>query len=384
MDTGTTTATPTSTEQQPTGPVSLSDLHDELTQTATEENEARNQKRRNDGEQEAAEREEAAEADHDPEAEAEENTLDLPESLQDYDSAAVAKMMERYGLDSEDLANPKFAQLLKDALDRGEDPELEEGEEADTEEAEPEQKTEPEKPAEQTPAQPMNPDQFRAHIEQIQQIVNDPTVNDPTMVQAFKNELLECFDAQTPEAKASVDRFANAAMIGATNMVSTLVPRIVNHLLPQMIESLLPGLADSHREAIVYNTWEDVRTSGQFGNDLPKFATPEFFEAAERVHAANPWLNTLEFRDAQGNLLPIRQALHAKAEVTAKLLSGEKLTAKMIAETYAQGKAHAEKNARRVSAGRAHGHGRSSGSLGAEERSYSLMDAYKERNSSGF
>jgi len=382
METETTPNTPAI--EQSTGPVTLADLHDGLTQTASEEHEVRKQRRQEQSAEQTAERDEAEAAEHDLNEEAAEGTLELPELLQDYDSAAVAKMMEKYGLDEADLQNPKFAALVKGALDRGEeaeDAELDEEVEPETDEPE---KQEAEQPKEEATNPADKLQQFHEYIQTVQQEVADPTINNPMMVEAFKNELAQCFDAESPEAKQSIDRLANVALIGAHNLINTLVPRLIGQYIAPAIESVLPGLSQSHSEALVYNTWEDTRSSGQFGSDLPKFGTPEFYQAAERVHKANPWLENLEFRDAQGNFLPIREALKQKAEITAKLLSGEKLTPKMIAETYKKGQSHGEKSSRRVSAGRSLGAGRSTGSISQESSNFSLVDAYRERHNGGF
>ncbi len=51
------------------------------------------------------------------------------------------------------------------------------------------------------------------------------------MVEAFRNELAEVFGAETPEAKANVARFADAANIGAHNLISTLVPRLIQQYI---------------------------------------------------------------------------------------------------------------------------------------------------------
>ena len=218
-----------------------------------------------------------------------------PEVLQDYDANTVAKMMERFGLDESDLQNPKFAALVKAALDRGEAEEGLEEENAEGEsEEEPVTEQEPEqKPEQQAAEQPqaVGPEEFQRHIAAIRQEIAE--TDSPLMVEAFRNELAECFGAETPEAKANVDRFANAALIGAHNLVNTLVPRLIHQHLESALESALPGLAQSHREAIVYNTWEDVRTSGKFAPDLPKFGTqsstkpPNVF--TRRILFLKPW-----------------------------------------------------------------------------------------------
>jgi hypothetical protein len=92
----------------------------------------------------------------------------------------------------------------------------------------------------------------------------------------------------------------------------------------------------------------------------------------------------MDFKDKNGNPAPVRQALHAKAVLTARLLSGEKFTpearTKLAQESFEKGKQAANRTNRRVSAGRALAGGKSTGRIGAEERFTSLRDAYNDRN----
>lgn len=359
------TSTNAATEQT-SGAISLADLEAEQFQPRRKPQE---QSAESDAEQVDGESEQTDEGAGESE---------LPEGLEGFDRAEIEALAEQFGLDENDLQNPKILKMLAAKL-----AEQAEGEDSEQQES-PEQK--PEQPQSEQPAQPtqaLTPENFQQYVEQVRTIVNDPSLNDPMMVQAFKNELLEWFDAQSPEAKASVDRFANAAMIGATNMISTLVPRIMQYQLASMIESILPGLAESHYDALAHNTWESVREDGKY-HDLPKFGTPEFYSAAERVHKENPWLAEMDFKDAKGHPLPIREAMREKATLTAKLLAGEKFTPEMINKAVKQGEARATRASRRVSAGRMLGAGRSRGEIGHQQPYSSLMDAYHSREGKSF
>ncbi len=215
--------------------------------SASEENKVRNERRKNAANERTSEIDET-ESRTTTSTKASEGTLELPEVLQDYDANAVAKMMERFGLDESDLQNPKFAALVKAALDRGEAEEgLEEENEEGESEEEPVTEQEPEqKPEQQAAEQPqaVGPEEFQRHIAAIRQEIAE--TDSPLMVEAFRNELAECFGAETPEAKANVDRFANAALIGAHNLVNTLDPRLIH----QHLESALSRRSRDWRRVI--------------------------------------------------------------------------------------------------------------------------------------
>jgi hypothetical protein len=78
------------------------------------------------------------------------------------------------------------------------------------------------------------------------------------------------------------------------------------------------------------------------------------------------------------------QALRIKAAVTARLLAGERISPKQVLaqvnEALAKGKSEAQRSARRVSASRALGTGRTAaGALESRRERNSIMAAYNER-----
>jgi len=183
--------------------------------------------------------------------------------------------------------------------------------------------------------------------------------------------------------------FAEAAV---PPMVEQHIVSFVRNNFQQVLEAFVPELGEmrqSFTENLAAKTWADTVASEEFASlKLPAFATPEFNELAEKVYQQNPWLAEFDPVDAEGKQLPIRQALAVKAQVAARLCAGARVNPKeilrQVVEAGKKGKQDAERSARRVSAGRMLGSGKSTGSIGVERSDQqSLIDAYAARHSKG-
>lgn len=321
-----------------------------------------------------------------PEAE----EFELPEAFTKFDADAIESILGLMGLTESDLLDPEQATLvLTELQEQFPLAEQENGEEADEEEAEkpedkPEEKTEEKKPearpsklAELTPEQRT---EMSAHIEQVWNRTQQ--VNDPVYTEHFTKALAGALQTP-PEHMEALQGVVEILQYGAQNMLESALPAMVNAYLqtafPEHMENFAPGFAASYTKQTLVSTWDAVR-----GTDLPAFGSPEFEELAKSVHEKHPFLNDIDFEDAKGNPLPVLDALRAKAELTARLCRGERVTPKTIQDAIARGKADANKTNRRVSASRALGKGHSTGgSFTSEERFFSLGDAYNARHSNG-
>jgi hypothetical protein len=195
-----------------------------------------------------------------------------------------------------------------------------------------------------------------------------------------------------PELAAVVDilNYGGRALVEAAvpQMVGSYFQDFVQNHLPQVLENLYPGMQASYAQAQAGNVWSDVCAAEEFKSlDLPAFGTPEFQAVADKLYAANPWLNDFDPLGPDGKQLPVAQALKAKAEVCARLLAGArvdpKAELKRIAEAVQTTKQAVDSRNRRVSASRSLGAGRTAGVIGEEERATSLFDAYNSNHSRG-
>ena len=346
----------------------------------------------------------------------------LPEELADYELDDVLSMMDRFGLNADDLENPRMVSLLKSKLEGdlyieklkwerdhpGEEYEPETIDEEDSketqEQTEEAKKAEDAKPETKPAALPdgkkladLTPEErqvMQKHVEDVFQ--RSKQVSAPAYSEHFTQALAKALDTP-PEAMERLGGVVEILQFGAQNLMETAVPALVTQYMRdnfapqfgQILESYVPGLADSFREATVANTWADTLESEEFKNaNLPKWGTPEFQEAAETVHKNNPWLLSFDPTGPDGKPLPIMQALRVKAAVTARLLAGERMSpqkiAQQVAEAVKTGKQSAEKSTRRVSASRALKGGRTEGKMGsqASERE-SLMEAWERGGGGG-
>jgi hypothetical protein len=328
------------------------------------------------------------------------DAVELHDSLRSYSASDILAVAKLWSLDPEDLADARTADLIRQAINDGalgEDGETSEGQtdEESTEEAESEaedkpeeQKQEEQKPPAEIPRSTLaemteeQVQQVRQHMTEVAQRAEQ--FNHPAMSEVFRNSLAQVLGTDnTPENVERLDKLTQLLEYGGQSLVESVVPALVHRYLqenfPSVIEGFMPGISQSYSEALVSNIWDDVR-----GNDLPACGTPEFNELAEKVNRLHPELADLDFKDARGNPLPIREALAKKAALTAQLCRGTRFSAESLAETFKRGKASAESNNRRVSAGRALKAGRSGNSFTREQPTSGLAEAYRGRHGSGF
>ncbi|HTZ95585.1 MAG TPA: hypothetical protein VMB18_04245 [Terriglobales bacterium] len=334
-----------------------------------------------------------------PEEEADLGADNIPEDLQEFDPDDLAAAMMRLGLEDADLEDPRWVKALRMALENqtGED-ETEEEETEETEEAKPEEKPAAANPDAKSKLADLTPEEkqvMQAHIEQVYQRAKQ--VNNGIYHEHFCSSLAKALECP-PEEMGRLNDVVEILEYGAQNLLQTALPGLVTEYMqanfaPQfgaILESYAPGLADSFRTATVENTWHDVCDMEEFKDaHLPRFGTPEFQEAAQKVHAANPWLNDFDPKGPDGKLLPVLEALRVRAVVTARLLAGERMSPKVMAERIADavetGRKSAERSTRRVSASRVLRGGRTAGELGKSEggERESLMDAWRRGGGGG-
>ncbi len=205
-------------------------------------------------------------------------------------------------------------------------------------------------------------------------------MNDPVYTEHFTNSLAGILGTP-PEHMETLQHTVQALQFGAMNLMEMAVPPLVHAYLQQhfagVMENYAPGFSANYTNDVLSRTWDSVR-----GNDLPKFGTPEFQELANEVHEKHPFLNDIDFKDRNGRPLPVMDALRAKAELTARLCRGERVTPQTIQDAVARGKADATRSNRRVSASRALGKGRATGTMKPTEKpATSLYDAFTAQHS---
>jgi hypothetical protein len=338
-----------------------------------------------------------------PEAE----TFELPAEFTPYESDAIEAILGLMGLTESDLLDPEQAALVLAELEEAfplteQEGEQEAGEEeGEEEEQEPAEQAKPEekKPVLPTPQSVAeyvgnDPEKLKTlneHIEATYQRAR--SMSDPVMTDVFVTGLAKALGTPAENLPALKD-VADILSYGGYSLVEAALPKLLPQLMHgflaenfgPILESYAPGLGDAFRVATIENTWHDCLAMDEFKDmGLPRFNTPEFQAAADKVHAANPWLNSFDPAGPDGKPLPILEALKVKAQVTARLLSGERISPKQlmekIAEATAAGKRDAERTNRRVSASRIMRGSRSRKSAGANfdppsERE-SLLSAFK-------
>jgi hypothetical protein len=346
----------------------------------------------------------------------------LPAGFEQFSADDIAAVCGLLGLEEGDLKEPRFAAMAlkeleasfastEDEEEDDPDPELEENEddeeskeknEEDQKEAEAAARAEAaakaeaerkaaNRPLPQTIAE-LTADQrieMGQHIEQVwerAQKINS-SVYTENFVASLGN-ILETPPEQMPRLRETVE----ALQWGAQNIVETAVPVVVTnylqeHIIPilrqclphvfgETMEQFAPGFSADYSERTLTSVWDSVR-----GSDLPEFSMEADSEFQKLAQALPPQLLSWEPKAADGKSLPIRAALKAKAEIVSKLMRGERASPKALQEAVTNameiGRRGAEKSNRRVSASRALGKGRTTGSIGKQERGEtSLRDAY--------
>jgi len=396
-------------QQEPQKPESLSDRHHAI---ALEEQDAHTAARARKENIEALAEELGVDSEE----------LRVPKSLTGYNASLIAKVMADFDFSVSDLKSPSKIELLKTAcedearraeeleleevrknLESEEDPEdedeAEEGEEEAEESEEEEQPETEEKPEEQASIElpktlrEMTPEQRESmdkHLNEVYQAAMK--ANHPAYVEYSGEALAEVLDIEAEHRP----KFQAAAQVLTTmgeNMLQTRVPQLVGTFMmehmPQLLEHFMPGSAALFRQAQIANTWQSVLEQDEFKDlGLPKWNSPEFSQAAEKVHKANPWLVDFDPPGPDGRPLPINEALFAKAAITARLLAGDRTSPKRMmeqaAQAFAKGKQEATRANRRVSAGRSLGAGKTTGKISERAEYLSMMDAYNLHHGNSF
>ncbi len=315
----------------------------------------------------------------------------LPSEFSQFAADDIEACLGLMGMTESDMQRPELAALVLKELeasfpknsdeDDGEeddsDPEVEESEEDEDEKKEEKKPEEENKP-------PVDPKANQQHAEiPVEELVKHSSevwdraqqLNHPQATDIFVRTLAGALETP-PESMDRLRQVVGTLQWGAQSIIESAVPALVHSYMQanfgNVLENHLPGFHQGFTDDMLSRTWDAVR-----GNDLPAFGTPEFKELAEEIHEKHPFLNDIDFKDSKGKSLPIRDALRAKAELTARLCRGERVTPQAIADAVARGRADATKSNRRVSVSRSLGGGRTTGKMApAEEPATSLYDAF--------
>jgi hypothetical protein len=333
--------------------------------------------------------------------------------LDKFSPDAVSKMASKFDLSSDDLKQAKFARLVATALENAQhisrltkgvdtsdqdadmdtDEDESEREESESEDGEKEESEDSEKrdldleaarkraeEANQQPEPRNREERFAQWHESMLAAVKDPSLNDPIAVNHFKNLLADSFQANSPESLAVVDQLGDNMIAGGMSLISSIVPHVMRAQFQQMMEEYAPGLLESHQETALHNSWADVIASDPTYKDLPKeFNSPEWVEMVTEVLKSNPWLESIQFPG-----MTYREALVQRGQILARLAMGEKLSPASVAKAFENGKQHAQKAQRKVTANRlGAGRSASAGSFGAEPKNddfrNSILDYMKHQ-----
>jgi hypothetical protein len=301
--------------------------------------------------------------------------------------------MEVHGLEADDLADSKLAKMLAAQLgEAAEDSDAEDSDEEPTEEK-PEDKPE-EKPAVAVPSgksisefSPQEREAFEKHVGDI--YGRSLECNSKPYVERFTSALTAAMQADiasNPQG-LSLENTVGVAIYGVQAAIESTAPAVLRQEAPAIIREFmqqnfsgllngaLPGIQEHYQAAECDANWESIIHSDEFKDaKLPRFESPEWMEESRRVITANPWFATFPNDPSLG----ARQALHLRGTVLARLMAGERMSPQKVAaqvrDALETGTRRAERNNRRVSAGRSLGSGRHADQ---EERTgVSLYDAY--------
>ena len=306
----------------------------------------------------------------------------LPSEFASYDAADIEACLGLMGLSESDMQRPELAALVLKELEssfpqntENDDPEMEaEESEDEAEEEKPQDKKKPVDPNADPRLTEIPIEALHKHADEVW--TRAEQINHPQAVKLFTDGLAKVLDTP-PENRKMLEDTVSVLQWGAQSIIESAVPALVHSYMEanfaNVMEGYAPGFQQNYTSDMLNRTWDSVR-----GNDLPKFGTPEFHELAKEVHEKHPFLNDIDFKDRNGKPLPVMDALRAKAELTARLCRGERVTPQTIQDAVARGRADASRSNRRVSASGAMGRaGRTTGSIGKHERGEtSLRDAY--------
>lgn len=296
----------------------------------------------------------------------------VPECLSDCDPDAVLALLEKYSLAPEEV-NDKWEMALRTELEH------ELVAEAESRAAIEEQLT-------LSPQEQMT--QHIAQLEQLAQVEHQPEVLD-----LFSRAIAHVLESPSSIADKSRE-LATLAAQGMSNYAWTTGQRAIEGYLaqnfPAIIEHFLPGLAQLHQDALAQDVWENARAESEFTHLLPRYDTDEYHALGERLEKEHGWLAALDFTDAQGRPLPMKQAMQEKAALVIKLASGEQLTqataAESIKKAVERGRQQERAVTRKVSAGKSLGAGRTRGEFTSKARDdfrQSIEDYMKNQRHDG-
>lgn len=308
-------------------------------------------------EQSLAHEEDSPEAETEEAEDGEEEAETGANPLEQFDPASVKEWAEYLGLQESDLQDPKIAQLVATQMNDAAQAEQAELQKAAQGQGQP-----------GTPGAPPSPEEFHAYMQELDRLAQNPAINDPHMQKAFNTGLAQLLGADTPEAQQNAEQLGNMLTRAGLNLMSSCVPAIVSHMLPAALDQILPGLRSMHTDAVASNAWEEARA--EHGRSLPELDSAEFNQLREEILKANPWLTSIQFKDPSGrplhpnHPLAVRQA----AAAFARLAVGQKVSPETIAKAVETGKKEAQGHARRVTASRVLGAGRSQGRFGGAQK----------------
>lgn len=321
----------------------------------------------------------------DEQANAEESEApSLPEWLEDYDAATLAKFQKRYPSAWKRLGDPNTSEddrfLIRDKINA--DIEFQRLKAQDAtgptrEEAQQSATPAPAIPVEQQRAQ------YQANLKNlVQQVI------DPASVETLGKNLLAGFgvdiSSEEPEVQGLVknaSKVGSTLVEGAADLMTTLLPHI---LTPQVIDGLFPGFSEMYETAMYARQWDAVRSATENGLELPEYGKPEFGKALREAADAIPGFEQMVFTDKQGRALPPAEQAKQKYQLLAKHMSGQKMQPAQLAtvrEAVETGQKIARRTEQSRAAGKALGAGRSKNQVEGGKSDW-FKDAISEYNES--
>jgi hypothetical protein len=227
------------------------------------------------------------------------------------------------------------------------------------------------------------PEQRAEYVERLSRFAKE--VNDPEMSLQYAKDWCAFQGVNYEKAVREgfkPEEFVHRQTMYAANLVNTILPRLLPSMMAQVVEQVFPGFGQMYEGALTANTWEDLRSGDKNFKALAAFGTPEFQEAYDATMKENPWIKQI-LTDDKGNRLSRPQVLATQYRVVAQLLSGQKVTPQTVQTAIEKGKQDANRNNRRVSAGRSLGAGKTTGKINPapqKPEGGSLGDAYKRHH----
>jgi len=127
---------------------------------------------------------------------------------------------------------------------------------------------------------------------------------------------------------------------------------MVEQHIDRIIESRYPGLREQWQDSLINSTWNSVRKSDSDFANLPDFDSDDFTAKANALAEKNGWMDTWVPTGRDGQPLPLREAIAAKCQMAARLMTGSQLDPERAQKLIDLGRKQASASQRKVTAGK--------------------------------